>query len=102
MKLVLKLCDMMEDELRGAEEYIDCAIKHKVDQPDVARDWASLSETELEHFSRLHADAERVIEQNRLQSGEPDESMMQVYQYLHRKYASWKTRILAKHTEFKS
>ena len=102
MKMILKLCDMMEDELRGAEEYIDCAIKHKADQPDVARDWASMSEVELEHFGRLHADAERIIEQVRSQTGAPDQSMMQVYQYLHKKYVAWKTRILAKHNEFKS
>lgn len=86
MKLIQKISEMIEDELDGAEEYITCALKHKTDNPTLAKVFYDISMAEMQHVSILHNEVTRLIEEHRRKVGEPPAAMMAVYNYLHERH----------------
>lgn len=53
MKNVLKLFDQMEDELKGAEEYLKCAYKYREDDRLRSETYFKMANGELEHYRML-------------------------------------------------
>lgn len=85
MKLIEKLCEMIEEEIDDAEKYAKCAIKYKEERPTLAKTFYDLSTDELRHMKLLHGEAVAVIENYRKEKGEPPAEMLAVYNYLHEK-----------------
>ena len=54
MKIIKALSEMIEDELKGAEHYVKCAIKNKVDNPALAETLYEISTQEMRHVNMLH------------------------------------------------
>ena len=86
MKIIKKLSKLIDCELEAAERYIDCANKYKTEYPALARVFATLSDNEMQHSNILHGEVVKMIEKYRTEKGEPPESMMAIYEYLHEKH----------------
>ena len=85
MRAIAKIVDLIEDELSGAEEYAELAIRWKAEHPKTAELLHELASVEMTHAKRLHTEAERLIEEERTRHGEPPAAMLAVYEYEHRK-----------------
>lgn len=83
MKIIKKVCAMIDEELEGACEYAKCAIKYKEDYPNLSKVLHSLSDDEMGHVNTLHSEVVKLIENYRREHGEPPEAMMAVYDYIH-------------------
>lgn len=84
MKLIQRLCDEIEDELKGAKYYIKFALEMKTEEPDVAKTLYNISLQEMEHVKMLHDCVVDIIKEYREEHGEPPADMMAVYEYLHK------------------
>ena len=85
MKLIQKLSEMIEDEIEGAHDYAEEALKHITDDPSLAQMFYDIANVELEHVNMLHKQVVRIIEQHSREHGEPPAPMQAVYDYLHKK-----------------
>lgn len=85
MTIIKKLSEMITDEIEDAERYAKCALHHKEDHPALADLFHRLSGDELQHANLLHEKVVGLIEDYREEHGDPPESMLAVYNYLHEK-----------------
>lgn len=85
MKIIMKLVDLIDDELSGAKQYIKLARCESEEHPSLADAFADLAEAEMKHVKTLHTEAENIIEEVRQRDGEPPADMMAVYNYMHKK-----------------
>lgn len=83
MKIIKKIYDQIEEELEGGLHYAKCAVKHKEEYPALARTWYEISMAEAGHVDMLHKQVVNLIAEHRAKHGQPPESMMAVYNFLH-------------------
>ncbi len=57
-----KMLDQLEDELKGAEEYIKCAVANKTAMPEAFENYMRMANAEMEHANQLHSMIERMFE----------------------------------------
>ena len=101
MKIIEHLSTMIEDELNDAEKYVDCALKHKEDMPDLSMLFFNLSNEEMDHMNRLHKAVVQIIEEHRRQKGEPPPGMQAIYDYLHSKHIEHASKIKVRQTMYR-
>ena len=102
MKIIEKLSRMIEEELDGAEEYIECALKYKDEHPSVAKAFYDISLVEMQHVTILHNEVTRLIEEHRRKVGDPPAPMLAVYNYLHEKHMKKAHEIKLYQDEYRS
>ena len=85
MRVIAKIVDLIEDEIDGAQQYAELAIKYKAEHPKLAEKLHELAGVEMSHAKTLHAEAARLIEETRQRDGEPPAAMLAVYEYEHGK-----------------
>ena len=56
-ELYAKICD----ELHDAGSYAKMALEHRADNPELAQVLHDISQEEMGHFKRLHAEAAKMI-----------------------------------------
>ena len=85
MKVIAKIVDLIEDEIDGAQQYAELAIKYKTEHPRLAEKLHELAGVEMAHVKALHTEATRLIEETRQRDGEPPAAMLAIYEYEHQK-----------------
>ena len=86
MKIIEKLCDMIEEELDSAECYAKCAIEKKEEYPQLAETFYKIANDKMGHMNLLHTQVVSIIEDYRKKKGEPPEAMKLLYDILHKRY----------------
>lgn len=85
MKIIIKLVDLIDEELCDAKRYIKLAEREKSEHPNLSGCFATLAEAEMGHVEMLHDEVESVIKDIRKRDGEPPAEMLAVYNYEHDK-----------------
>lgn len=101
MRIIQRLCEMIEEEINDAEKYIDCAEKVSDTYPKLAETFYKLSLSEMDHMKSLHTEVTDIIADYRKTNGEPPEGMLAVYNYLHQKFIDHAAEVKTKQTMYK-
>lgn len=101
MKIIKKLAELIEDEIEGAEEYVDLALMHCHEHPELAQTFYELAQTELGHVEVLHSQVVKFIERHRKEHGAPPEAMLAVWEYVHEKHMQKVQKVRAHMAEYK-
>lgn len=102
MKIIIKLVDLIDEELCGAKEYIKLARREKTEHSSLADTFAALAEAEMGHVRTLHDEVAKLIEEIRLRDGEPPAEMLAVYNYEHDKQIDKAAKIKQMITEYRN
>lgn len=93
MKIIVKVVDLIGEELCDAKKYIKLANRYKSEYSSLSECFATLSEAEMGHVRKLHDEVAKLIDQVRERDGEPPPEMMAVYNYEHKKQIEKATKI---------
>ena len=85
MKIIQTVTDKISDELEDACSYAKLANEVKDKHRSLSEAFFNLSQEEMRHQAILHTEAVKLIDEYRREHGQPPESMMAVYDYLHKK-----------------
>ena len=95
MIIIEKLSEMIAEELNDAEKYVTEALQTKDTDKRLADVFFDLSGQEMEHAKMLHGEVTRLIEDYKSKNGAPPDSMLAVYNYLHKRQIDHAARIKA-------
>ena len=84
MKVIQRLAEEIEDELKGAKCYIKMALEYKSEYPDLSKTLYNIATQEMEHVKMLHDCVVDIIKDYREEHGEPPADMLAVYEYVHK------------------
>ena len=102
MEIIKTLAEKIEEELNDADAYIEMALQWKSAKPETAALFCELSEEEMSHVDKLHAEVTRLISEYKQKTGEPPKDMMTLYNYLHEKHMARAMTIKVKQGMFNS
>lgn len=98
MQEIKKLVQVIDDEIEGAEEYLDLAEEFKTTHPDVSNILHSIGLEEINHVQKLHDGVVILINK---QKTPPPEYMLKMWEYLHAKYMNKLRKLKWCYAEFK-
>lgn len=101
MTIIMKLVELIDDELSGAKEYIKMAIHNREEHPGLADTFADLADAEMGHVAKLHDEVTKLIEMVRERDGEPPAGMMAIYDYEHKKQIDKASKIKQMISEYR-
>lgn len=85
MKIIKKLCDLIDEEIHDGKKYAKLALAHKDDDVALAEMFYNLSLEEMKHMNTLHNAVVKVI--NNVKAEQKDnpkiEGMQTIYDLLH-------------------
>lgn len=93
MKVIKQLVGDIREEMEGAEHYAKLATKYKIDDRALADNYAKMAEAELGHVDSLHAQAVRLIKEQKASGVETPAAMQAVWDWEHEKMVDTVTRI---------
>ena len=102
MTVIKQLSEMIEEELEGAEDYAKNAVKHRGDNPALAKVFYDISLDEMRHVNMLHDEVAMLISDYKREHGDPPQAMQAVYEYLHEKHMEKANKIRMYQAEYKS
>ena len=102
MKVIKCLADRIEEELNDAQTYAELAEKWKETEPETADLFLELSQEEMGHMEKLHAEVVDQIRVYREENGEPPKGMMELYNHIHHKQEEEAMRIKVKQGMYKA
>ena len=86
MKIIGELSEMIEDEIGDIEKYAKAALELKESHPDIADTFYKISIEEDHHREMLHTAVTNLIEQTKKEGKAVPYSMMDFYEYLHKRH----------------
>jgi len=86
MKIIQKLSDRIEDEIKDGGSYAKLALEVRDMHPSLAEVLYSISVDEFKHMSMLHEQVVKLIEEYRKANGDPPPEMQARYDYLHERH----------------
>lgn len=100
MKIIKKISEQIEEELKDAKKYIQDAYKYKEDYPSLANTYYELSVAEMGHVSMLHDKVAEIINEYAETNPIP-EGMQAIYDYLHEQHIKNARKIKTRQEEYK-
>lgn len=100
MKIIKKISEQIEEELKDAKKYIQDAYRNKDEYPALANTYYELSVAEMGHVSMLHDVVEKIINEYAETNPIP-EGMQAIYDYLHEQHIKTARKIKMKQDEYK-
>jgi len=100
MKIIKKLSEQIDEELKDAKKYLQCANYYKEDYPELADTYYDLSVAEMGHVSMLHDIVAKIIN-DYAETNPIPEGMQAVYNYLHEQHIKAARKIKMKQDEYK-
>ena len=100
MKIIKKISEQIEEELKDAKKYIQDAYRNKDEYPALADTYYELSVAEMGHVSMLHDMVEKIINEYAETNPIP-EGMKAIYNYLHEQHIKTARKIKMKQDEYK-
>lgn len=100
MEIIAKLSEMIEDEVCGAEEYICYANKFKGVDNELAKTFYELSNVEMGHMAILHKQVVKLINAAKSSDKDVSESMLAMYDMLHKKHVEKAAMVKIMQEEF--
>lgn len=100
MKIIKKISEQIEEELKDAKKYIQDAYRNQDEYPALANTYYELSVAEMGHVSMLHDMVEKIINEYAETNPIP-EGMKAIYDYLHGQHIKTARKIKIKQEEFK-
>lgn len=100
MKVIKKISEQVDEELKDAQKYIRCAYAYRDDYPELAETYYKLSVEEMGHVSMLHDAVVKIINEYAETNPIP-EGMQAIYDYLHEQHIKTARKIKAKQDEFR-
>ena len=61
MRAILQILEQLDEEEHGVKEYVRCYSCYKMQDKELADLYLNLARAELDHYAKLHAQAERLI-----------------------------------------
>jgi ferritin len=86
MKIIEKLSEYIDEEIRDAMKYAKCANQYKDENAVLADLFIRLADEEMKHMMLLHNEVVDIINDYKKKNGEPPEAMKTVYDILHRRH----------------
>lgn len=86
MKVIAELCDFIEDELEGIEEYAKMATHYKAENKELADMFLGMANAEMTHLKNMHLWVVKLIDKER-KEGKRDvpQGMLDVWAWKHKK-----------------
>lgn len=101
MRIIKELEEMIEKNLKGAEDAIHRANLYKDAKPALAKTFFELSTDKMRHVNMLHDAVVKEIEDYQKQHGNPPEAMQAIYDWVHEKDIQYATEIKAAQAMFR-
>ena len=101
MKIIEVFSKKIEDTLNNAEDYINKANEYREDFPEASKALYNMSENEMSNITSLHSAVVNIINNYKKENGDPPESMMVIYKYLHQKHIDHGAKIKTMQTMYK-
>lgn len=77
MHSIMTLLDQMKSEKQDSYAYAKCAIKYKTSDPTLADMYINLARTEMEHYSKIYAQIDRILSENL-----SEENIQEIHEWL--------------------
>lgn len=100
MKIIKKISEQIEEELKDAKKYIEDAYKNADEYPALAEMYYDLSVAEMGHVTMLHDMVAKIINEYAETNPIP-EGMKAIYDYLHEQHIKKARKIKTRQEEFK-
>lgn len=84
MKIIKDLVEEIKEELEGAGDYAERAMKHKGLDDGFTSMYAEMAGQEMGHVEKLHAKVQDVIKKYRAEHGEPPAGMQAIWDHEHK------------------
>ena len=88
MKIIKKLCDLIDEEIHDGRKYAKLALEHKDKDVALAEMFYNLSLEEMKHMNTLHNATVKEI--NKIKTEKPGDpkidGMQAIYDLLHERY----------------
>ena len=84
MKIIKDLVSEIKEELEGAGNYAERAMKHKGIDDGFSTLYADMAKEEMGHVDKLHGKIQEVIKKYRAEKGEPPAGMQAVWDHEHK------------------
>lgn len=102
MKEIKHIIEQIEDECKGANEYIDDALEHKQNRKSLADLYYNLSLQELSHLDSLHNQVVALINEQKNKGVEIPDCMQDIYDWEHKRIIDKVAKVKVKQNMYKS
>lgn len=99
---IMKAVEYMDKELKHAYKFLEYAIEHKAESPELSEIYLKIAECEAQNAESIHTVIVRMVEKAMLdKDNEPPKSMKEIWTWQHKDYIEEYSHFKAKLDAFK-